>query len=66
MVTVLCTGDQAHVVNVAPAPGYSLRDYNSGPVKEIQVVLLSAGNKSEIKARCDDGTPLPKIKESPQ
>ncbi|NYH41961.1 serine/threonine-protein kinase [Micromonospora jinlongensis] len=66
VVTVLCTGDQAHVVNVAPAPGYSLRDYNSGPVKEIQVVLLSAGNKSEIKARCEDGTPLPKIKESPQ
>ncbi|WP_430503077.1 protein kinase domain-containing protein [Micromonospora trifolii] len=66
VVTVLCTGDQARVVNVAPAPGYSIRDYNPGPVKEIQVVLLSAGNKSEIKARCDDGTLLPKIKESRQ
>ncbi|WP_433650075.1 protein kinase domain-containing protein [Micromonospora zamorensis] len=66
VVTVLCTGDQARVVDVAPALGYSLRDYNSGPVKEIQVVLLSAGNKSEIKARCEDGTPLPKIRESRQ
>ncbi|WP_410816465.1 protein kinase domain-containing protein [Micromonospora sp. 050-3] len=66
VVTVVCTGDQARVVNVAPAPGYSIRDYDPGPVKEIQVVLLSAGNKSEIKARCDDGTPLPKIKESRQ
>ncbi|MFE9193043.1 protein kinase [Micromonospora sp. NPDC007208] len=66
VVTVLCTGDQARVVSVDPAPGYSLRDYDSGPVKEIQVVLLSAGNKSEIRARCDDGTVLPKIKESRQ
>ncbi|MET7951006.1 protein kinase [Micromonospora sp. NPDC005324] len=66
VVTVLCTADQARVVNVAPAPGYSIRDYNPGPVKEVQVVLLSAGNKSEIKARCDDGTLLPKIKESRQ
>ncbi|MCG5468955.1 protein kinase [Micromonospora sp. LAH09] len=64
VVTVLCTGDQAHVVNVAPAPGYSLRDYAPGPVKEIQVVLLSAANKSEIRARCEDGTPVPKIRES--
>nr|WTA71102.1 protein kinase [Micromonospora sp. NBC_00855] len=66
VVTVLCTGDQVRVLNVDPAPGYSLRDYRAGPVKEIQVVLLSAGNKSEIRARCDDGTLLPKIKESPR
>lgn len=66
VVTVLCTGDQARVVDVAPAPGYRVKDYNAGPVKEIQVVLLSAGNRSEIKARCDDGTPVPKIKESRQ
>ncbi|WP_244166394.1 serine/threonine-protein kinase [Micromonospora saelicesensis] len=66
VVTVLCTGDQVRVVDVAPAPGYRLKDYNAGPVKEIQVVLLSAGNRSEIRARCDDGTLLPKIKESRQ
>ncbi|MEU8112316.1 protein kinase [Micromonospora sp. NPDC048947] len=66
VVTVLCTGDQIRVLDVAPATGYRLKDYNSGPVKEIQVVLLSAGNKSEIKARCEDGTPLPKIRESRQ
>ncbi|MFG3642997.1 protein kinase [Micromonospora sp. NPDC047762] len=66
VVTVLCTGDQARVVDVAPAPGYRLKDYHPGPVKEIQVVLLSAGNRSEIKARCDHGTLLPKIRESRQ
>jgi len=66
VVTVLCTGDQARVVDVAPAPGYRLKDDNAGPIKEIQVVLLSADNKSEIKARCDDGTLLPKIRESRQ
>ncbi|MGW3615988.1 protein kinase domain-containing protein [Micromonospora arida] len=66
VVTVLCTGDQARVVDVVPAPGYRLKDYNAGPIKEIQVVLLSADNKSEIKARCDDGTLLPKIRESRQ
>ncbi|MFG1837292.1 serine/threonine-protein kinase [Micromonospora sp. NPDC049175] len=66
LVTVLCTGGQAHVANVAPASGYRVTEYESGPTKEIRVVLLSTDNKSEIKARCDNGTPLPKIKESRQ
>ncbi|MCG5438115.1 serine/threonine-protein kinase [Micromonospora foliorum] len=66
VVTVLCTGDQARVVSVEPAPGYRLRDYDPGPVREIQVVLLSAGNRSEIRARCEDGTLVPKIRESRQ
>ncbi|MBM0232029.1 hypothetical protein JNW91_09210 [Micromonospora sp. STR1_7] len=64
--TVLCTVDQARVVSVDPAPGYSIKDYRSGPAKEVQVMLLSAGNRSEIKARCDDGTPVPRVKETRQ
>ncbi|MEU7612562.1 protein kinase [Micromonospora sp. NPDC049204] len=66
VVTVLCTGSQARVANVAPAAGYRVTDYESGPAREIRVVLLSTDNKSEIKARCDAGTPSPKIKESRQ
>ncbi|MEU8285425.1 protein kinase [Micromonospora sp. NPDC048905] len=66
VVTVLCTGGQARVANVAPAAGYRVTDYESGPAREIRVVLLSTDNKSEIKARCDAGTPSPKIKESRQ
>ncbi|MEH1164165.1 protein kinase [Micromonospora sp. CPCC 205539] len=65
-VTVLCTGDQARAVSLVPAPGYRVKIYNSGPAKEIRVVLLSASNESEIKVQCDDGTPIPKIKESPR
>ncbi|MET7671577.1 serine/threonine-protein kinase [Micromonospora luteifusca] len=63
---VLCTDDQARAVSLDPAPGYSIKDYRSGPAKEVQVVLVSAAHKSEIKARCDDGAPLPKIKETRQ
>ncbi|WP_410813625.1 protein kinase domain-containing protein [Micromonospora sp. 067-2] len=64
VVTVLCTGDQARVVSLVPAPGYSIKDQNSGPAREIKVVLLSTANQSEVKARCDDGRPIPKIKET--
>ncbi|MGC4815683.1 hypothetical protein ACLQ29_34740 [Micromonospora sp. DT228] len=64
--TVLCTGGQAHVANVGPFSGYRVTDYESGPAREIRVVLLYTDNKSEIKARCDNGTPLPKIRESRQ
>ncbi|MEU4335930.1 protein kinase [Micromonospora lupini] len=66
VVTVQCIRDQVHVVNVAPASGYTITNSDSGPAKEIQVGLLSEDNKSEIRARCVDGTPSPKVKESRQ
>jgi eukaryotic-like serine/threonine-protein kinase len=65
-VTVRCEGKQVRVVDLAPAAGYEIKDYDPGPAGEIQVVLLSARNESEVKATCVRGKPVPRIKESPQ
>ncbi|MFC7546573.1 serine/threonine-protein kinase [Plantactinospora sp. GCM10030261] len=66
VVTVLCRGDDAQVTDLVVKPGYQIKDHDPGPDGEIQVVLLSTSNESEIKATCSDGTPVPRIKESPQ
>jgi eukaryotic-like serine/threonine-protein kinase len=63
---VRCDGDTAEVVGLTVASGYEIRDYDPGPASEIQVVLLSADNESEVKATCHNGTAVPRIKESPQ
>ncbi|TWJ25520.1 serine/threonine-protein kinase [Micromonospora endolithica] len=66
VVTVLCVGKLATVVSLVPRPGYEVKDYDPGPADEVQVVLLSADNESEIKVKCERGRPVPKIKESRQ
>jgi eukaryotic-like serine/threonine-protein kinase len=65
-VRVACDDDMARIMNIDPNPGYVIKDDDWGPANEVQVVLHSAENESEIKVRCTDGRPVPKIKESPQ
>ncbi|MGN9810553.1 serine/threonine-protein kinase [Micromonospora sp. BQ11] len=66
VVTVLCQGARATLVGLVPGPGYQVKDYDPGPAKEVQAVLLSDRNESEIKVTCQRGRPVPTIKESPQ
>jgi serine/threonine-protein kinase len=54
------------VLEVAPAAGYTVKDHDAGPANEVQVVLWSRTNESEIKVKCGPNGPEPKIKESPQ
>jgi serine/threonine-protein kinase len=65
-IRVSCAGRAATVLAVSPAPGYTVKDHDPGPAGEVQVVLLSADNESEIKVKCRPGGPQPAIKESPQ
>jgi serine/threonine-protein kinase len=65
-IRVSCAGRAATVLAVTPAPGYTVKDHDPGPAAEVQVVLLSADNESEIKVKCKAGGPQPAIKESPQ
>jgi serine/threonine-protein kinase len=65
-VSVRCSGTTTTVLAVDPAPGYTIKDHDAGPADEIQVVLLSAANESEIKVKCGNDGPLPAIKESAQ
>jgi eukaryotic-like serine/threonine-protein kinase len=66
VVRVECDGSTARVAGLDPAPGYDVKDYDPGPANEVQVVLLSARNETELKVRCEDGQPFPELKESPQ
>jgi serine/threonine-protein kinase len=66
VVRVQCAGRTAQVLDVQPAAGYTIKDYDAGPAAEVQVVLQSATNESEIKVRCGSNGPLPRIKESQQ
>jgi eukaryotic-like serine/threonine-protein kinase len=66
VVRVECDGSTARVAGLDPAPGYDVKDYDPGPANEVQVVLLSARNETELKVRCEDGQPFPQLKESPQ
>jgi serine/threonine-protein kinase len=65
-IRVGCDGSTTTVLAVDPAAGYTITDQDAGPASEVQVVLLSAANESEIKVKCKGGSPKPKIKESPQ
>jgi serine/threonine-protein kinase len=66
IVRVACSGSTTSVLGVDLAVGYSIKDYDPGPAREVQVVLLSIINESEIKVTCHRGEPRPKVKESPQ
>ncbi|HEX2771612.1 MAG TPA: hypothetical protein VHN18_04175, partial [Micromonosporaceae bacterium] len=66
VVRVACDGSTARVVRLNPTPGYTVKDYDAGPADEVQVVLLSARNETELKVKCEDGEPVPTLKESPQ
>jgi serine/threonine-protein kinase len=66
VVRVACDGRKASVLSVVPNAGYVIKDLDGGPSDEVQVVLRSTENESEIKVRCEHGQPAPKIKESPQ
>jgi hypothetical protein len=66
VVLVDCDGSTARVVGLNPTPGYAVKDYDPGPADEVQVVLLSERNKTEVKVKCEDGEPIPRIKEDPQ
>lgn len=64
IVTVRCLGTQAEVVGVDREPGYDLKDYDPGPADEIQVVLEAPllDTEVEVKAKCANGLPVPKVK----
>jgi eukaryotic-like serine/threonine-protein kinase len=66
VVRVVCDGRKASVVSVVPNDGYVIKDLKEGPADEVQVVLRSTANESEIKVRCEHEQPEPRIKESPQ
>jgi hypothetical protein len=66
LVRVSCDGKKASVLSVVPNDGYVIKDLDEGPADEVQVVLRSPANESEIKVRCEHGQPAPRIKESPQ
>ncbi len=65
-VLIRCAGSAATVLRIDPAPGYTLKDNDPGPADEVQVVLISAANESEIKVKCGAGGPIAAVKESPQ
>ncbi len=64
-VRVSCDGATARVLDTFPAPGYTIKDYDPGPANEVQVVFTSENHESEIKVRCPEGTPRPRVKETP-
>jgi serine/threonine-protein kinase len=66
VVLVQCAGRTARILDVQPAAGYTIKDHDAGPADEVQVVLQSPTNESEIKIRCGPNGPLPRIKESGQ
>jgi serine/threonine-protein kinase len=63
---VRCDDKQARILSLDVAAGYTVGEYRPGPGKEVKAVLISAANKSEIKAKCDGGAVAAEIKESPQ
>ena len=62
---VRCDDKQASIVFLDVAAGYTVDEYRPGPGKEVKAVLISAANKSEIKAKCEGGAVAADIKESP-
>jgi eukaryotic-like serine/threonine-protein kinase len=64
IVLVQCAGRTAQVLDVQPAAGYTIKDHDAGPADEVQVVLQSPTNESEIKVKCGPNGPLPRVKES--
>jgi len=63
---VRCDNKQASIVDLDVAAGYTVGEYRPGPGKEVKAVLISAANKSEIKAKCEGGTVAAEVKESPR
>ena len=61
-----CDDKQARILRLDIAAGYTVGEYRPGPDKEVKAVLISAANRSEIKARCANGAVAAEIKESPQ
>jgi len=62
-VTVRCVGKLVEVLAVTPASGYRAETYDPGPARQVRIELESAGNRSEVRARCPNGRPKPTVKE---
>ncbi|MGN9775983.1 serine/threonine-protein kinase [Micromonospora sp. H33] len=63
-VSVRCDGKMAHVVDVAPAAGYQLGQYEPGPAREVRVELVSIENRSLVTVRCANGRPVARVNET--
>ena len=63
-VQVRCVGPSATVVSVSPNPGYQVERYAPGPAPQVQVVLGSATDRSQMRAKCVDGRPKSEVRES--
>ncbi|WP_309227161.1 protein kinase domain-containing protein [Micromonospora thermarum] len=64
-VSVRCDGRTALIVDVAPAAGHQLGQYEPGPAREVRVELVSAGSRSVVTARCANGRPVARVQEDP-
>jgi serine/threonine-protein kinase len=62
---VRCDDKQARILRLDVAAGYTVDEYRPGPAKEVKAVLISAANKSEIKAKCEGDAVAAETKESP-
>jgi hypothetical protein len=52
----MCSGDLASIVSTDPSPGYTVQRAMLGPAHYVQVFFVSAGNTSQISARCDQSS----------
>ncbi|MEU8211139.1 serine/threonine-protein kinase [Micromonospora sp. NPDC049044] len=62
-VTVGCVGKSVEVLAVTLADGFRAVAYDPGPASQVRVVLTSTDHRSEIRARCPNGRPDPKVQE---
>jgi serine/threonine-protein kinase len=62
---VRCDDEQARILRLDVAAGYTVDEYRPGPGKEAKAVLISAANKTEIRVKCPGGAVAAEIKESP-
>lgn len=61
--TARCTGSTAQLVDVRPAPGWTLTDSEPGPDEDIDVDLAGAGSGYvvHIEVYCNEGEPRPVV-----
>ncbi|SCG57791.1 serine/threonine-protein kinase [Micromonospora coxensis] len=63
-VRVACDGRAAEIVATTPAAGYRIEDYRPGPARQVHVVFGSDAHASDVTARCANGRPVPRVRES--
>ncbi len=65
-VRIVCADGKAQIVNVATAPGYTMKDLRPGPGPDVQVVLKSPTHESRVKATCSGDVVVPVVEEKPK